>query len=246
MLPAFNDMLNISKTGMQTRIYNMDIISDNLANINTNGFKSSRGNFQEALDKLLREQGVTLNTTQRNMVEGTYKESYSPLHMAIKGAGFFAVTLPDNTTAYTRDGQFQLDGNSRIVNEDGYPLVWSGTIPQKAEKIQIGEDGTVNVLQSGTWTNVGTIQVNLFTNPQGMTRLGQNLYLKTDVSGAVQTNNAGTNGTGVILSNMLESSNVSLSEEMTNALITQRGFQLNTRAFQQTDNMLSQALALRR
>lgn len=246
MLPAFNDMLNISKTGMQTRLLNMDIISDNLANINTNGFKSNRGNFQETLDELLREQGVTLASTQRNMAPGTYKESYSPLHLAIKGDGFFAVTLPDNTTAYTRDGQFQLDGNRRIVTENGYPVVWSGTIPEKTEKITVSETGQVNVLQSGTWTNVGTIQLNRFTNPQGMTREGQNLYLKTDASGAAQTHNAGTNGTGYILSNMLESSNVSMSEEMTNTIITQRGFQLNTRAFQQTDSMLGQALAMRR
>jgi flagellar basal-body rod protein FlgG len=246
MLPAFSDMLNISKTGMQTRLYNLDIISDNLANINTTAFKSSRGNFQEALDEAKREQGVTMDSTQRNMTPGTYKESYSSLHLAIKGAGFFAVTKPDNTTAYTRDGQFQLDGNRRIINEDGYSLVWTGTIPEKTEKIEITEAGQVNVLRAGTWTNVGTIQLNLFPNPQGMIREGQNLYIKSDASGAVATYNAGTNGTGTVLSNMLETSNVSLSEEMTNAIITQRGFQLNTRAFQQTDSMLGQAIALRR
>ena len=246
MLPAFHDMLNISKTGMQTRLSNLEIISDNLSNINTTAFKSSRGNFQEVLDEAKREQGVTMDSTQRNMTQGTYKESYSSLHLAIKGAGFFAVTMPDNTTAYTRDGQFELDGNRRIVTEDGYPVVWTGTIPANTEKIGINEAGQVSVLRAGVWTNVGTIQLNLFASPEGMTREGQNLYLATDVSGAAQTYNPETNGTGTILSNMLEASNVSLSEEMTNAIITQRGFQLNTRAFQQTDSMLGQAIGLRR
>jgi flagellar basal-body rod protein FlgG len=246
MLPAFHDMLNISKTGMQSRIYNLDIISDNLANLSTTAFKSSRGNFQELFNEIQREQGTYINSTQRNMDLGTFKESYSPLHLAIKGAGFFAITMPDDTTLYTRDGQFQLDKDRNIVTEDGYYLNWSGTIPENTEDIEITEDGKVNVLRSGVWTNVGTIQVNLFTNPQGMTREGQNLYKETDASGEPTAYTPGTNGTGVLLSNMLETSNVSLSEEMTNMLITQRGFQLNTRAFQQTDSMLSQAIGLRR
>lgn len=246
MLPAFHDMLNISKTGMQSRLNNMDIISDNLANLSTTAFKSSRGNFQELFEEIQREQGTIIQSTQTNMKEGVFKESYSSLHLAIKGAGFFAINMPDDTTLYTRDGQFQLDEDRKIVTENGYFLDWSGTIPENTEKIEITEDGKVNVLRAGVWTNVGSIQVHLFTNPQGMTREGQNLYKETEVSGEPTAYVPGKSGTGVLLSNMLETSNVSMSEEMTNMLITQRGFQLNTRTLQQTDAMLSQAIALRR
>jgi len=247
MLPSFTDILNISRTGMQSRLQDLDIISNNLANVNTTAYKSNRGNFQELFDNVVsKEKGVLLQSTQRDFSEGTYEESDNSLHLAIKGAGFFAVTLPNNTKAYTRDGLFQLDANRRIVNADGFPLVWSGTIPEGTEKIEIDELGKVTVLQNGKWTNVGTIQLNRFPNPNGLTAEGNNLFLQSDTSGAVQPADAGSNSLGTILARMRETSNVSLSDEMTDAMITQRGFQLSLRTFQQTDTMLGLALGLRR
>jgi flagellar basal-body rod protein FlgG len=180
------------------------------------------------------------------MKEGTFIESDSSLHLAIKGKGFFAVTLPDSTTAYTRNGTFSLDANGKIVNDKGYPLVWSGQIPANAEKIEIDENGQVTVLRNRVWTNVGQIQLNTFPNPVGLIAIGNNLYTASKASGAVQTANPGVNGLGRILPHMLETSNVNLGAEMTNAIITQRDFQLQLRTYQTSDQMLSQAISLRR
>jgi flagellar basal-body rod protein FlgG len=247
LLPSFTDIMNISATGMQSRLNNLDIISNNIANINTTAFKSGRGNFQEILDATTKlEKGTLLQSTQRNMTEGTFVESDSPLHLAIQGKGFFAVTMPDKTKAYTRDGTFKLDANRQIVTAKGYPLLWSGQIPATAEKINIDEAGQVTVLQNGTWTNVGQIQLNKFANPVGLLAVGDNLFAASNASGAAQAANPGVNGLGRILPYMKEASNVNLSQEMTEAIITQRNFQLQIRTFQTTDTMLSQAIALRR
>jgi flagellar basal-body rod protein FlgG len=247
LLPSFTDIMNTSITGMQTRFAGLDVVSNNLANINTTAYKSSRSNFQEILDATTKlEKGTILQSTQHNMKEGTFVESDSPLHLAIQGTGFFAVTMPDKTKAYTRDGTFSLDANRQIVTDKGYPLVWSGQIPNTAEKIEIDENGLVTVLQNGTWTNVGQIQLNKFPNPGGLIATGNNLFTASAASGVVQTANPGANNLGWILPRMKEVSNVNLGLEMTNAIITQRNFQLQLRTFQTTDTMLSQAIALRR
>ena len=247
MLPSFTDILNISRTGMQARTKDMDIISNNIANVNTTAYKQVRGNFQELLeDKTQHVKGTILSNTQRDMTQGIVEESYSPYHLAIKGEGFFTLTLPDNSKAYTRDGLFQLDAQRKIVNANGYYLAWNGTIPDKAEAVQINEQGKVSVMVNNIWQDLGHIQLTRFTNPLGLISIGDNAFTESEASGAPQTNNAGTNELGNILSKMKESSNVSWGEQATQMMITQRGFQLSSRSFQQADAMQALAISLRR
>ena len=246
MYPTFTNILHISRSNLQARLYNLDIISNDLANVNTTGYKSARGNFQELLNDSLQNSGVKLDSTQRIMTQGSMQDSDSPYHIAIQGDGFFAVTLPDGRTAYTRDGTFGLDANRKIVNANGYLLLWSGQIPANTDEVQVTPAGHVMVHQNGTWTDAGTIKLYRFANPSGFSAYGKNQFLATDSSGAAQAGNPGAGGYGEVISYMKENSNVNLGEEMTDMIITQRGFQVSMRAFQQTDQMLSLALALRR
>ena len=247
MLPSFTDILNISRTGMLSRTQNMDIISNNLANVNTPAFKQTRGNFQELLENTSKKvKGTLLSNTQRDLKQGDLEASDSPYHLAIYGEGYFSVTLPDNTKAYTRDGLFQLDAQRNIVNADGYRLVWNGSIPENTQAVQINEQGVVSVMVNNQWRDVGRIQLTNFTNPLGLIAIGDNLFIESEASGTPQTNNADSNGLGKIISHSREASNVNWAEQVTQMMITQRGFQLSLRTFQQTDTMLGLALALRR
>lgn len=238
-------MLALARSGLLARLFDLDNVSANLANVNTVGFKSNRVNFQEALASAL-PVGTGASATQRLMGPGSLRATSNPLDLAIEGDGFFAVRLPDGQTAYTRDGQFKRDANNQIVTDGGFRLVWQGQLPANVEDIHVNPDGTVMVQQNGTWSPAGQIQLARFPNPSALAGYGQNAYLPTDASGAAQTGNAGANSFGQIRGNALESSNVNLSEEMTRLIALQRAYGMSVRAFQQTDQMIGLAIQMRR
>lgn len=249
---TITQILHISRGGMLARLANLDNVSNNLANVNTAGFKTSRLNFQETLTKAVLG-GVTTETTQHLQTEGSFLQSDEPLNMVIDGDGYFAVRLPDGRTAYTRDGGFHRDATGQVVSADGYKLVWTGQIPANTEEVQVVADGsgTVRARQGNTWTTVGTIPLTHFVNPDGLQGLGQNLWLETTVSGAPQTGTAGTPTPGgavygKIRGNLRENSNVNVAEEMSQAIMLERAYTLSVRAFQQTDHMFDLANQMRR
>jgi flagellar basal-body rod protein FlgG len=249
---TITQILHVSRSGMLARLANLDNVSNNLANVNTAGFKATRLNFQETLSKAVLG-GVATETTQHLLTEGSFRQSSEPLNMVIDGDGYFAVRLPDGRTAYTRDGSFQRDAAGHIVSADGYLLNWTGQLPATFEELQVVPDGsgTVRVRQGNAWTNVGTIPLTHFINPDGLQGLGQNLWLETAISGAPQTGAAGTATPGgvrlgKILGNMTENSNVNMADEMTQTILLERAYSMSVRAFQQTDQMFGLANQMRR
>jgi len=237
--------LNISRQDMLSRLNDLSVTSNNLANINTAGYKASRANFQEFLNKQL--EGSKLVSTQRLPTQGAMKTSENPLDWAIQGDGFFSVTLPDGTLGYTRDGQITLDADRNLVTASGYPLVWDGTIAEGMTDISIGSDGAVTALNAdGTSAAVGTVQLTRFTNPTALKDNGNNVLLETTTSGAAQTGAAGSENFGTISGKMVEQSTVDISQEMTHMITLQRSFSMSIKAFQQTDTMISEAINLRK
>ena len=256
----------ISASGMTAQQTNLDVISNNMANVNTVGFKKMRATFQDLIYQTIREPGAPTSPTSRlpsgfQIGLGTYiSDTYgifnqgnifqtgNNLDVAIQGDGFFKVILPDGTIAYTRNGQFRLDREGRLVNSDGYPLDPEITIPPDAISIGIAPDGTVTVLRQGATTveEVGRFELAKFVNPAGLRRIGNNLYLQTDASGEPIIDNPGNQGIGTLLQGYLESSNVNVVEEMVNLIIAQRAYEFNTKGITAADEMLSQAANLRR
>lgn len=245
MTTSLTQILHITRSGMLARLLDLDVVSHNLANINTTAFKSGRSNFQELLNQRGLG-GVQLRVTQRLLDQGSLRLTEKPLDLAIEGEGYFMLILPDGRTAYTRDGEFTLDANRQIVNANGMRLAWNGQIPQDASQINVFPDGTVMVWQGTQWVRAGQIQLARFANPNGLLSYGSNLWLENDVSGAAQVGTATTQGYGVIRSGALEQSNVNIANEVTQMVTLQRSFEMSLRAFQQTDQMLSQAIHLRR
>jgi flagellar basal-body rod protein FlgG len=245
MVASFNQVLNMDRSGMLSNLLDLDTRSNNLANVNTTGYKYRRTNFQELLAGL-QLGGVQTRSTQLLMQQGSLRETSNSLDLAIQGEGFFAVKLPDGRTAYTRDGQFSRDASGRIVNVSGYPLVWQGQLPAGDVQIHVNPDGSVAALQNGIWNIVGNIPITRFPNASGLIGYGQNLFLETPVSGAAVTGKPGTAGNGQIYGSALESSNVNLALEMTEMVSLQRSFQMSLTSFQNTDGMLSQAIHMRR
>jgi flagellar basal-body rod protein FlgG len=238
--------LNISRQDMLSRLRDLDVTSNNIGNVNTSGFKANRANFQEMLTAQLKE-GTRVPSTQLMPMQGSVRDSDSPLDWAIQGEGFFSVTLPNGELAYTRDGEFKLDAENNLVNANGYPLVWDGEIPDDAMDITIQADGTVTALNAdGQSTDIGTVQLTIFPNATGLTGYGDNLWLESDSSGAAQAGAPGTENFGIISSHKVEQSNVNLSNEMTRLMTLQRSFSMSLTVFQQTDNMISQAINLRK
>ncbi|HSO27455.1 MAG TPA: flagellar hook-basal body complex protein [Anaerolineales bacterium] len=245
MSSSFSQILHVSSSGMLARMLGLDVSSHNLSNIQTNGFKRGRSNFQELLDAHWLE-GNRVRATQYFMDQGALRATENPLDLAVKGDGFFAVTLPDGRTAYTRDGQFFLDASRQIVTASGFPLVWSGQVPEDVDDLHVNPDGTVMAQTDGAWQQVGEIQLADTPNPSGMIHFGHNLWLPGEVSGEAQAGQPGQNGLGQILGRALEQSNVNMAEEMVNLMSLQRSFEMSLRTFQQTDQMLSQAIHMRR
>lgn len=253
-------------SGMQAQQLNVDVVANNLANVNTAGFKKSRADFQDLMYQSLRTTGApSTNATQipsgiqvglgsksssvtKLFTPGTVNQTGNELDVAIEGDGFFQIQMPDGTTAYSRAGTFKKDNQGRLVNGDGYPVLPNVVIPNNATKITIGNDGTVSVVQAGqnTPTTVGNIQLATFSNPSGLSALGHNLLQESDASGTATTGTPGQTGIGLLSQGFIEMSNVSVAEEMVNMIVGQRAYEVNSKAVQAADEMLQNANNLRR
>ena len=248
----------IAKTGLETQQMNMDVISNNLANISTNGFKKSRAVFEDLLYQTLRQPGAQSSqqtqvpsglqvgtgghtvATVRNFSNGNLQQTTNSLDVAINGPGMFQVLLPDGTTAYTRDGSFQLDSQGAVVTASGYPVQPALTVPANTQSVTIGSDGTVTALIAGssTPTQIGSMQLANFINPAGLQSKGENLYQETASSGTPSTGTPGTTGLGTINQGYVETSNVNATEELVNMIVAQRAFEINSKAVSTSDQML--------
>lgn len=248
----------VSKTGLDAQQTQISVISNNLSNVNTAGFKRGRAVFEDLFYQNIRQPGASSSqnselpsglmmgtgvrtvATQKIFDDGNVLQTGNPLDMAVSGRGFFQVLRPDGTIGYTRDGQFQLDGDGQLVTSSGFPLEPSITIPSGAQSVTIGIDGTVSVVESGNSdaTQVGTIQISDFINPAGLQPIGQNLFIQTTASGDPQTSTPGTTGLGTILAGSLESSNVNVVEEMVNMIQTQRAYEMNSKVIETVDAMM--------
>jgi flagellar basal-body rod protein FlgG len=252
-------------SGMQAQQMNIDVISNNLANVNTTGFKKSRADFQDLMYQNMKTTGApSTSATQTSGIQiglgvtpasvskvfsaGNINSTGNEMDLAIEGDGFFQIQMPDGSTAYSRAGSFKKDGQGRVVNADGYPMLPEIVVPAGTTKITIGNDGTVSATQSGqsSPTTIGTIQLASFSNPTGLFSLGHNLYQPTDSSGNANTGTAGQNGLGTISQGFLEMSNVNVMEEMVNMIAGQRAYEINSKAVQAADEMLQQANNMKR
>ena len=258
--------LFIAATGMEAQRINIDVISNNLANVNTGGFKKSRADFQELLYQSIRTAGavsaegtevptgiqiglgVKPAAVQKIFTQGDFVSTGNDLDLVIEGKGFFQVSTPDGEIAYTRSGAFKLDSEGKIVNSDGYAMEPSITIPSNTLELSITPDGTVSVLQAGsnTTSEVGQIEIAQFINPGGLKALGKNLFSPTGSSGDAATGNPGSEGLGAINQGFLEMSNVNVVEEMVNMIVSQRAYELNSKAIQTADEMLQLANNIKR
>ena len=250
--------LMIAATGMEAQKLNMDVISNNLANVNTTGFKRSRADFQDLLyedvsapgtstsDKTQAPTGIQIGlgvkpaAVQKIFQQGDFAQTGNPLDLVIQGDGLFQVDMPDGSVAYSRAGAFKLDNDGRIVNSDGYPIEPNITIPTNTQQINIGADGTVTVVQAGSTTpvNVGQIQLAKFTNESGLQAQGNGLFTATGSSGDPILANPSVDGMGNIQQGYLEQSNVNIVEEMVNMIASERAYEINSKAVQASDQML--------
>lgn len=242
---SLHQIFNINRSGMLSLLQGLDAVSHNLANINTVGFKGSRTNFQEMLSNQLHG-GTQIRATQTMLSQGRLRETGNGLDAAVFGKGHFVIQMPDGRTGYTRDGQFYLDQDQQIVNSDGYKLEWQGTIPPDAEDVHINPDGAVMVKQEAVWSQAGTIQLAVFSNPQGLISHGQNLYLESEVSGEALLGAPNSGPYGHLIGGSVEEANVDIAEEMSSLITMQRSFEMSLRSFQQTDRMMSQIINVRR
>jgi len=258
--------LFIAATGMEAQRINIDVISNNLANVNTAGFKKSRADFQELMYQSLKTAGavsaegnevptgiqiglgVKPAAVQKMFQQGDFVSTGNNLDLVIEGKGFFQITTPDGELAYTRAGAFKLNSEGNLVTSDGYPMEPAITIPLNALEITITPDGTVSVLQAGNNTpvEVGQIETAQFINPGGLKAIGKNLFLPTGSSGEATTGNPGTDGLGSVNQGFIELSNVNVVEEMVNMIVSQRAYELNSKVIQSTDEMLALANNLKR
>ena len=254
----------VGRTGLDAQQTSLDVISNNLANVSTNGFKRARPVFEDLLYQTLRQPGAqSSQQTQipsglqlgsgvrpvavvRIHTQGNLQQTGNDLDIGVDGAGFFQVLLPDGTTAYTRDGSFQKDNQGQLVTSSGYPVQPSVTIPSNALTVTISKDGVVSVTQPGTsaTTQVGTLQLATFVNVGGLQSIGENLFLETASSGAPTPNTPGSNGAGVLNQRYVETSNVNVAEELVSMIQTQRAYELNSKAVSTSDQMLARLTQL--
>jgi flagellar basal-body rod protein FlgG len=252
--------------GMAGMSFEVDNIANNLANVNTFGYKRTRVDFQDLLYQTLRPagtsvvagvevpsgiqvgHGVRVAATRRIFTEGSYRGTENPLDLAILGpSGFFEVLLPDGTRAYTRDGAFSLDQSGRIVTSDGYVLQPEVTIPPDTVAIHVSEEGVVSVIQqrlTNAPNEIVQLRLATFVNPAGLQAEGSNIFLETRASGTPTVVNAGQEGAGRIAQGFLENSNVNIAEELVNLITAQRAFEVNSRAVRSSDDMLQTAVNL--
>ena len=254
----------IARTGLDAQQTSLDVISNNLANVSTNGYKRSRAVFEDLLYQTLRQpgaqssqstqipSGLQLGTgvrpvsTARIHTQGALQQTGGDLDVAIDGAGFLQVLLPDGTTAYTRDGSLQKDSQGQLVTSSGYPVQPAITIPADATSVTIAKDGVVSVVQSGSTatTQIGTMQVATFINVGGLQSIGENLYLETAASGAPTPNTPGSSGAGELIQSYVETSNVNVAEELVSMIQTQRAYELNSKVISTSDQMLGRLTQL--
>jgi len=246
-----------AKTGLDAQNTQMAIIANNLANANTTGFKSDRAAFQDLMYQNIRQvgaqstqntqysTGLTLGTgvrivaTEKNYAQGSVTTTNGALDMSISGHGFFQITLPDGTLAYTRDGTLSLDNQGNVVTASGYPLQPAITIPQGTQSVTIGTDGVVTALSAANkTTQIGQIQLADFINEEGLQPTGNNLLVESAASGAPIAGTPGTNGLGTVQQGSLETSNVNTVTELVNMIECQRAYEMNSKAITTTDQML--------
>lgn len=250
--------LYIAKSGLDAQQMRLTTISNNLANVNTTGFKRDRAIFEDLLYQTVRQpgasssqdtqlpSGLSLGTgvrvvaTEKLFTQGNFTQTNNVLDLAIQGRGFFEVLLPTGTTAYTRDGSFQIDSQGQLVTSSGYAVQPAITIPANTSSVTIGEDGTVTatITGSATATQIGNLQLIDFVNATGLQALGGNLFAETTSSGAPQASIPGVNGVGSLIQGAIETSNVNVVEELVGMIEAQRGYEMNAKAIETADNML--------
>jgi len=244
-------------SGMQSQQVNMDVIANNLANVNSTGFKKSRADFQDILYQTTKAAGTggaggevptgvqiglgsRVAAVQKVFTTGDFQQTENELDVAIEGPGFFQVTLPDGSDAYTRSGALKKDSTGRLVTSDGYPLTPEIVIPEGATAISIGNTGTIDVLLDGAnvSTAIGVLELIRFGNPAGLSSLGRNMYAETPTTGSPISGTPGEDGFGSLSQGFLEGSNVNIMEEMVNMIAGQRAYEVNSKAIKTADEML--------
>jgi len=253
--------LYTAATGMEAQQTNIEIISNNIANVNTAGYKKRRGLFEDLLYQNLLPAGAASSTqtqypigmqiglgtraasAETIFLQGDYSQTGNPLDIVVQGAGFFPIKLPTGEVAYTRAGSFHLDREGNIVTGDGNPTEPQVTIPPDALSITISPDGSVSITQPNQTSaqQVGNLEVALFQNPAGLNAIGKNLFLPTDASGDAIVGKPGEEGRGSLLQFYLEQSNVNIVEEMVNMIISQRAYEASSKVLRTADEMVSQA-----
>ncbi|MBV2132251.1 flagellar basal-body rod protein FlgG [Pseudomonas sp. MAP12] len=253
-----------AKTGLESQQVQLDVIANNLANVSTNGFKRSRAIFEDLLYQNLRQPGAQSSAqtnlpsglqigtgvrpvaTERVHSQGNLQNTENSRDLAINGNGFFQVLMPDDNTAYTRDGSFQIDNNGQLVTASGYPLEPSITIPENALSVTVAQDGVVSITEPGSTQSreVGQLSLATFINSPGLQSIGENLYLETESSGPRNESTPGLNGAGRIMQGYVETSNVNVVEEMVSMIQTQRAYEINSKAVETSDEMLARLTQL--
>ena len=246
-------------SGMAAQQTNIDVIANNIANVNTTGFKRQRVNFQDLFYDIARapgsssgDQGITpagieigngvmISSTPRNFNAGNVESTGVDTNMAIEGEGFFEVLLPDGSTAYSRAGDFLPDRDGNLVTPDGYLLQPQITVPDQTVQVTIGTTGTVTALVNGTQSSIGNITLTRFQNPAGLVAMGRNLFSETEASGAPQQGAPGDPGYGLIRSSALEGANVEVVTELVNMIVAQRAFEMNSKAVRTSEEMMRTA-----
>lgn len=257
--------LHIAATGMKAQELNVEVISNNVANMRTTGFKKQRADFQDLLYQNLRRMGtetsdsgtivptgiqigsgVKLASTTRIMSQGSLEQTGKELDVAVRGEGFFQIDLPDGTTGYTRDGSFERDADGQLVTVDGYTVNPGITIPETTQDITISNTGVVQgVDQAGNTVQLGQVQLARFVNKAGLEAIGDNLFLETDASGQAETGNPGDNGFGSVQQYFLEMANVDAVTEIADLISAQRAYEMNSKIIQAADEMYSTTTNLR-
>jgi flagellar basal-body rod protein FlgG len=253
--------LYTAATGMVAQQYNIDTISNNLANVNTTGFRANLAHFQDLIYQQLAAPGtpvgasvvpvaqqvglgVKVGSSEKEFTQGVLAQTSNPLDLAIQGDGFFAVTMPDGTQAYTRDGSFKVNPNGALVTADGYFLNPQITIPANATQVAVSSTGVVSALVPGQTApqQIGQIDLVRFTNNAGLAPQGQNLFVQTAASGTPTLSQPGLSGAGTLQSGYLEQSNVSIVTEMVNLITAQRAYEANSKSVTVADEMLQTAV----
>ncbi len=257
--------LHIAATGMKAQELNVEVISNNVANMRTTGFKKQRADFQDLLYQNLRRMGTETSTagtivptgiqvgsgvktasTTRIMSQGSLENTGKELDVAIRGEGFFQIQMPDGTTAYTRDGSFERDADGTMVTVDGYTVNPGIDIPENARDLTISADGTVQAVdENGATLNLGQLELARFVNKSGLEAIGDNLFLETEASGSPTTESPGSSGMGDVVQYFLEMANVDAVTEISDLISAQRAYEMNSKIIQAADEMYSTTTNIR-